>query len=127
MSAAQLEHYRKLHDALSDMIEDGHLSPQRIPIDQYLELVRLLTTVPPDEPKAWTVLLLRPDYIADDYGTDTYMTAVEAVSAAAAAKAAQTEAYETDHDEAEREEGIGSADDYAVLLVIEGDHKDVKP
>lgn len=126
MSAAQLEHYRKLHDALSDMIEDGHITPQRIPVDAYLELVRLLTTVPQAEPKAWTVLLSRPDYITDDQ-LDTYMTTVEANSAAAAAKAAQTEAYEADHDETEREEGIGSADDYAVLVVIEGDHKDVKP
>lgn len=79
------------------------------------------------KPKAWTVLLLRPDYIADDYGTDTYMTHVEAENAAAAVEAAQTEAYEADHDEDEREEGIGSADDYAVLLVIEGKHMDVTP
>lgn len=178
--SAQLEHYRKLHDALSDMIEGGRLTNADIPGD-YAALVRLLTTVPADddgeardaaryrflreqpidsierggifvgltpqnivangadldarmdaamgaqaEPKVWTVLLSRPDYIAAD-NLDTFMTHVEAETPANAVLAAQKEAYEHDYDESEREEGIGSADDYAALLVIEGKHMDVKP
>lgn len=80
----------------------------------------------PAEPKAWTVLLSRPDYIADDQ-FDTYMTHVEAKNTMHALLKAQKEAYEHDYDEDERAEGIGAAADYRPLLVIEGKHMDVKP
>lgn len=75
---------------------------------------------------AWTVLLSRPDYIAEDQ-FDTYMTHVEADTPADALKIAQVKAYEHDYDEHEREEGIGKAVDYAPLLVIRGRHKDETP
>ena len=37
----------------------------------------------------WTVLLLQPDYIAEDFGSDTYQVHVEAANAAAAIEKAQ--------------------------------------
>jgi hypothetical protein len=47
----------------------------------------------------WTVLLLRPDYVADDFGHDTLTLHVKGVTEACAVKAARKFAckiYETD-------------------------------
>ena len=44
----------------------------------------------------WTVLLLRPDYVAEDFGHDTLTLHVKAVTEACAAEAAQKRAYELD-------------------------------
>jgi ABC-type metal ion transport system substrate-binding protein len=82
----------------------------------------------------WTVLLARPDYIADD-NLDTYMTHVEAPTPAKAIRKAQGEAIVCDYasDESTRFAELREfaeyhdRDDYAVLLVIRGKHEDVKP
>ena len=44
----------------------------------------------------YTVLLLRPDYIADEFGKDTYLAHVVANGAAEAQKLAQAEAWDSD-------------------------------
>jgi hypothetical protein len=69
--------------------------------------------------KDYTVLLLRPDYMADEFGKDTYMAYVSAKSVAEAQEAAQHEAYKAD-------DCCGGWEDYAVLLVIAGNHRDIK-
>lgn len=83
----------------------------------------------------WTVLLARPDYIADD-NLDTFMTHVEAETPERAVYLAQGEAIVQDYasDEPTRFAGLREfvglgqrRDDYAPLLVIEGAHMDVKP
>jgi hypothetical protein len=80
--------------------------------------------------KTYTVLLLRPDYVADDYGTDTYMTHVDAPTVAAAQAAAQREAvlmdYSPQDEPIDEEEILEHMPDYAVLMVIEGKHMDIK-
>ena len=82
--------------------------------------------------KPYTVLLLRPDYIADNYGEDTYMDHVNAESVEQAQKLAQERAWAFDFppaaDMGDEFEGIGdvSFEDYAVLMVIEGHHNDIK-
>ena len=69
----------------------------------------------------YTVLLLRPDYIASNYGQDTYLAWVEAPSVEEAQVLAQREAYQSDvppdddsHDES------SCRPDYYVLFVAEG-------
>lgn len=71
-------------------------------------------------PAAYTVLLARPDYIANDI-TDTYFTTVRGATVEAAVATARLEAATAD----ELEEC--DLDDYAVLLVIAGDHEDLNP
>lgn len=67
----------------------------------------------------YSVLLLYPDYIANNYGQETYFTHIEATRPADAAKFAQCQlALEFD-------DGGGAPDDFFVLLVIEGHHSDV--
>ncbi len=174
--SAQLEHYRKLHDLVSELVEDCTLNPDNMMLDDHAELVRLLTTVPQDDsseardaaryrylreqpidsierggifvgltpqnivangadldarmdaamgvqatPKAWTVLLLLPDYFANDFGTETYLAHVEADSAEWAVTLAQIEAARPHGD------AIDEPSDFHVLLVIEGKHMDVTP
>jgi hypothetical protein len=76
----------------------------------------------------YTVLLLRPDYIADEFGKDTYMARVGAESVEQAQRAAQLEAKREDdrYCTPEEVELGGDPDDYAVLMVIEGHHNDIK-
>lgn len=69
----------------------------------------------------YTVLLLRPDYIASSYGQDTYLVWVDAPSVEEAQVLAQREAYRFDvplddggHDESDY------LPDYHVLFVVEG-------
>lgn len=71
----------------------------------------------------YTVLLLRPDYVANTFGQDTYMTHIEAENIAAAQIAAQEEAVFADR--ADDYDNI-HPDDYAVLMVVEGHHLDKK-
>jgi hypothetical protein len=73
--------------------------------------------------KYYTVLLLRPDYLANPYGTDTYMATIRAPSVHEAELSAQIEAYTVDG--GEPHEG-SFPDDYAVLAVIIGNHTDIK-
>lgn len=73
--------------------------------------------------KPYTVLLLRPDYIAEPYGQDTYMAHVEAENPVNAIEAAQIEVWKEDHGDDAGE----SWTDYNVLLIIEGHHRDLYP
>jgi hypothetical protein len=70
--------------------------------------------------KKYTVLLLRPDYMADDFGTDTYLAQVVADSAKDAVLAAQAGASKTD-------DSALSPTDYHPLITIEGWHDDITP
>lgn len=69
---------------------------------------------------AFTVLLARPDYIANDT-TDTYFTTIWSTTVEAAVATARLEAATAD----ELEEC--DLDDYAILLVIAGEHADLNP
>lgn len=71
-------------------------------------------------PAAFSVLLARPDYLANDT-TDTYFTTVRGATVEAAVATARLEAATADGIEE------GNLDDYAVLLVIAGDHQDINP
>lgn len=75
--------------------------------------------------KPYTVLLLRPDYIADEFGKDTYMAHVMAPDVACAQKMAQNEAHGCDMKGNDEEDVYGEPADYAVLLVLPGRHNDV--
>lgn len=72
--------------------------------------------------KRWTVLLLRPDYLASEYGTDTYLAHVEADSASAAVYAAQEEVAGIDS--AADGIDVDRCTDYLPLLCIRGHHAD---
>lgn len=78
--------------------------------------------------KQYTVLLLRPDYIADDYGQDTYLAHVEAFDVLTAQETAQREAYQTDgfFDDGDDHDPGPSCADYLVLTVFEGHLNDMK-
>lgn len=70
--------------------------------------------------KPYTVILIRPDYIAENYGEDFYFAHVEAENPTAAVKAAQIEVvredgYDEDH-----------AENYALVAIFEGHHEDVR-
>lgn len=64
----------------------------------------------------YTVLLLRPDYIADEFGKDTYLAHVTAAGVAAAQTTAQLDAWVADGGPDEND----CCDDYHVLFVAEG-------
>ena len=70
--------------------------------------------------REFTVLLLYPDYLANNYGQDTYMTCVNARSVAQAIKKAQKNAA-TDN-----ETKPGRPEDFYVLCVIAGNHQNIK-
>ncbi len=78
--------------------------------------------------KRYTVLLLRPDYIADDYGQDTYLAHVEAFDVLTAQETAQREAYQTDgfFDGDDEHDPVSACADYLVLAVFEGHLNDMK-
>lgn len=75
----------------------------------------------------YTVLLLRPDYIAINFGTDTYLAHVVANGPALAAEKAQMEAWVTDNGgpDAISDDAEGDEQDYAVLFVAMGHLKDL--
>jgi hypothetical protein len=66
--------------------------------------------------KLFTILLLRPDYQADNYGQDTYMTHAKGNDWEEALKLAQVEACEVDGVDPD------DFDDYYPLAVISGKH-----
>lgn len=66
----------------------------------------------------YTVLLLRPDYLADAFGQDTYLAHVSGPSVEAAQHAARIEVSEADSNE--------DFEDYHVLAVFEGHLEDLK-
>lgn len=62
----------------------------------------------------YTVLLLRPNYIAADYGLDTYTAHVTADNAVSAVVQAQNEVFVLDHREA------NNPQDYACVGLFDG-------
>ena len=66
--------------------------------------------------KTYSVLLLYPDYMADDYGQDTFYTSVQAEIPARAVALCQQEAMASNGDD------DNDPEDFYPLLVIEGDH-----
>lgn len=70
--------------------------------------------------KKYTVLLLRPDHVADGFGPDTYLAQVTARSANGAVVAARKEVTETDDLDL-------SPKDYHPLITVEGWHDDITP
>lgn len=66
----------------------------------------------------WTILLARPDYIAND-SLDTYLTTAEGDTPQAAVDAARLEAATAD------DIGEGNLTDYAVLFICAGTHPDL--
>jgi len=66
--------------------------------------------------KKWTVLLLRPDYLAATFGHDTFCAFVEAETPAQALVAARNAAIVAD-------ENPDGAADYYCLLCIRGFHQ----
>jgi hypothetical protein len=67
--------------------------------------------------KPYTVILLRPDYIADPYGQDTYLAWVEADTVRQAVSFAQHRAIDNDFT---AESFDGDPDDYFVQGCFEG-------
>ena len=70
--------------------------------------------------RRYTVLLLRPEYVADGYGIDTYRAQVVADSAAGAVLAAQKEVNKLD-------DLALSPLDYYPLITLKGWHDDMTP
>lgn len=68
-------------------------------------------------PQPYTVLVLRPDYMATNYGQDTFLAHVEATSPAQAQRIARQQAANADRSEA-------FSEDYYILLALEGHHYD---
>lgn len=62
----------------------------------------------------YTVILLRPDFIADNYGLDVYFARVEASSLSKAIKMGQTEVRKADGNQAK-------SADYAMVAVFSGE------
>ena len=67
----------------------------------------------------WTILLLRPDYAADNYGQDTYQTVITAPTAARALELARKEACGIDNN------GPECREDYFCLFCTTGTHADL--
>lgn len=67
----------------------------------------------------YTVILLYPDYVAEEYGHETYMTSIEAESPVNAVYKARLEVNNPD-------EGIDRAD-FFVIAVMLGQHADINP
>lgn len=73
----------------------------------------------------FTVLILRPDYVASDFGHDTYLAHVDAVSPERAEEEARMEAWVADQSPQD-EEGVGEPEDYHVLCVFPGHLSDLR-
>lgn len=71
--------------------------------------------------KPYTVLLLRPDYIADNFGSDTYLAYVEAEDVSSAVMIARQSVVSIDGTMPENTE------DYYVLMVCDGHVNDIRP
>ena len=69
----------------------------------------------------YTVLLLRPDFIADEFGKDTYLAHVRALNTGDAVKLAQMDAFESDVGQDDRADfGEDASDAYHVLFITIG-------
>lgn len=73
----------------------------------------------------WTILLLRPDYLADEFGKDTYLAHVVANSAKEAMAKAQREAFSSDLEQDADDESCDSPTDYHVLFCTMGHLRDM--
>jgi hypothetical protein len=71
--------------------------------------------------KRYTVLLLRPDYVADGFGEDTYLAHVRAETLTAAITLAQQEVAKLDDID-----GVQAAD-YYPLITTKGWHENLTP
>jgi hypothetical protein len=81
----------------------------------------LILSVEPIPANTFTVLLMRPDYIAGQYGEDTYLAHVTAPDPTEALAAARREVAKADgNDEPEW-------NDYTCLCIFEGTHDDLNP
>ncbi len=77
------------------------------------------------EKRKFTILVLKPDYIADAFGHDTHLAHVEAFNLKLAQDMARVQACHADcQDESEREDA--NPEDYHILAVFEGHHADLK-
>ena len=74
--------------------------------------------------KKYTVLLLCPDYVADEFGKETYLAWVEAESPGHAIAQAQKMAWV---DNTKGKDDPLVPDDFHPLLVVEGHHSDLTP
>lgn len=63
--------------------------------------------------KPYTVILRRPDYLADEWPDDVYLAYVEGVDTDAAIKAARNQVRKADANKAKN-------DDYALIAAFEG-------
>ena len=77
--------------------------------------------------KKYTVILLYPDFVADEFGHETYMTSVEAKNPKSAVKKARMEVLSASRAENEGESEYEDPTDLFVVAVIEGEHADVNP
>lgn len=70
----------------------------------------------------YTVILIYPDYIAEQYGEEFWISHVEAEAPAQAVEAAQREALEANPIHTGE---VDSHTDFAVVAVFEGHHDDL--
>jgi hypothetical protein len=76
----------------------------------------------------YTVILLYPDYLAENYGQEIYLAHVEADSPEDAIKNAQREAVDfAIPDENDESEIVLAMDDFLELFVAEGHVQDITP
>lgn len=75
--------------------------------------------------KEYTVLLLCPDFLAEDFGTDKYVTAVAARGPTDALRRARKEICSA----FEAEEGytVDDPESFGAIAVFAGAHKDLNP
>lgn len=80
-------------------------------------------------PRWYTVILLRPDYVASNYGQDAWMEVVKARDPKEAVKRARGQRHRADIHWLAKEDfdSYGSPDDYFVIAVIRGKHEDLNP
>ena len=111
----------QLYEELRAVIDNGNESMTH---EDALEHVRALRG---EHTGKFTVLVLRPDYVASGYG-DTYLAHVTAGSAEEAQDLAQREVYQSDFPPDEDADDYDDSDcvDYFVLAVFEGCLKDVR-
>ena len=74
--------------------------------------------------REYTVLLLYPDYVADEFGKETYLSWVEAESPEQAIAKAQKMVWAAN---TYGEDDPLVPDDFHPLLLVEGHHRDLTP
>lgn len=127
-----LEHVRNLQEGAIEALDNiaasletvlislgKHMTPEDLRSRHAVlnEAERVLTKLGRRPPQPYTVLVLRPDYMATNYGQDTFLAHVEAAGPAQAQRIARQQAADADHSE-------GASEDYYVLLVLEGHQYD---